>query len=113
MELRLQIIEEPEGTWSVYGLPEHPVARLGSLSASVDYACKGCSAAPATIELLTEGLYIVVHQRRGWPRRFLGSEPGRAPSVAGELDPHDTSIIHLRVAEGEGSKNTVQYQLHP
>ena len=74
MGLHLQICRGARGTWSVYGLSPLPVLHLPSLSASIDYARKGCGASPATIELLIDGFYVVVHQEAGWPRRHLAPE---------------------------------------
>jgi hypothetical protein len=74
MSLQLKICSDDHGTWSVHGLSPLPVEHLPSLSASIDYARKGCAAAPATIELFIDGFYAVVHQERGWPRRLLASE---------------------------------------
>jgi hypothetical protein len=66
--LRLKICRDVSGTWSVHGLSPLPVAHLPSLSASFDYARRECGAAPATIELVIDGFYAVVHQKDGWPR---------------------------------------------
>jgi hypothetical protein len=68
MSLHLRICRDTYGTWSVHGLSPLPVAHLPSLSASLDYARRECAAAPATIELLIDGFYAVVHQDNGWPR---------------------------------------------
>ena len=74
MSLQLKICSDDCGTWSVHGLPSQPVKHLPSLSASIDYARNECAAAPATIELLIDGFYAVVHQERGWPRRLIAHE---------------------------------------
>jgi hypothetical protein len=74
MGLSLKICRDVWGGWSVDGLAPLPVAHLPSLSASIDYAHKECAAAPATIELLIDGFYVVIHQERGWPRRIVGPE---------------------------------------
>ncbi len=38
----------------------------------------------ATIELLIDGFYVVIHQEHGWPRRIVGPEiDGRHPAAAG------------------------------
>jgi hypothetical protein len=82
--LRLKICRDVSGTWSVHGLSPLPVAHLPSLSASFDYARRECAAAPATIELVIDGFYAVVHQKDGWPRppivlkakRSLGEDRG-------------------------------------
>jgi hypothetical protein len=81
MALQLKICRDLCGTWSVHGLSPVPVSHLPSLSTSIDYAREECAAAPATIELLVDGLYMVVHQERGWPRRLLASETDRAPET--------------------------------
>lgn len=71
MSLRVRIYREVCGTWSVGGLSAIPVARLPSLSASLDYARRQCAGAPATIELLIDGFYAVFHQEHGWRRLSL------------------------------------------
>lgn len=84
MELQLKICRDVWGTWSVHGLSPLPVSHLPSLSVSIDYAREKCAAAPATIELLIDGLYVVVHQDRGWPRRLVAPETDRPrPAAAG------------------------------
>ena len=77
MSLRLKISRDVCGTWSVYGLSPIPVSYLPSLSASVDYARRSCNAAPATVELVVDGMYMVVYQERGWPRQLVASETDR------------------------------------
>ena len=72
MSLRLKICRDTRGTWNMRGLPQHPLAQFPSLSASLDYARRECAAAPATIELVIDGFYAVVHQEGGWPRRLAG-----------------------------------------
>jgi hypothetical protein len=77
MSLHLKICRDASGTWSVHGLSPLPVAHLPSLSASLDYARRECAAAPATIELLIDGFYAVIHQENGWPRWPLVSDTKR------------------------------------
>jgi hypothetical protein len=79
MSVHLKICRDICGKWSVHGLSPLPVSNLPSLSASIDYAREQCAAAPATIELLVDGLYVVIHQELGWPRRVLAAKPDRAP----------------------------------
>ena len=75
MDLSLKICRDVWGGWNVHGLAPLPVAHLPSyLQWHHDYARKECAAAPATIELLTDGFYVVIHQERGWPRRIVGPE---------------------------------------
>jgi hypothetical protein len=65
MSLRIKICRDVWGTWSVHGLSPVPSSDLPTLSASIDYARNTCNAAPATIELYVDGMYIVAHQERG------------------------------------------------
>jgi hypothetical protein len=83
VSLRLRICRDTCGTWSVHGLSPLPVAHLPSLSASLDYARRECAAAPATIELLIDGFYAVVHQEVGWPRPPLTLKAG-GPRLVGQ-----------------------------
>jgi hypothetical protein len=80
--LRLQICHAACGTWSVCGLSPQPATDLPSLSASIDYARRECGEAPATIELMIDGFYAVVHQEDGWPRQLVApsTEPFRQPA---------------------------------
>ena len=63
-----------------------PAAHFPSLSASIDYARKSCNAAQATVELFVDGMYIVVHQERGWPRQLVASENNRTCPAPPEPD---------------------------
>ena len=72
--LRLRICHDLFGTWSVHGLSAMPVAHLPTLSAAFDHARRKSGAAPATIELLIDGFYVLVHQEAGWPRRLTGCD---------------------------------------
>jgi hypothetical protein len=72
--LQLQICRDWCGMWSVHGLSPQPTTRLPSLAASIDYARRQCAEAPATIELMVDGFYAVVHQANGWPRQLVSSE---------------------------------------
>jgi hypothetical protein len=72
--LHLQICCDGYGSWSIHGLSPQPVMWLPSLSASVEHARRQCGAVPATIELMIDGCYAVVHQESGWPRQFVKPE---------------------------------------
>ena len=79
MSSRIKICRDFEGTWSVYGTSPEQVFGLPSLSASIDYARKACNAAPATIELYIDGMYIVAHQESGWPKALVSPGIGQNP----------------------------------
>jgi hypothetical protein len=96
MGLYLQIVHDPLGTWSVRGLPKRPVAHLPSLAETVDYARRECAEAPATIELMVDGFYAVIHQELGWPRRLVVPR-GEELLVAVRPDsPHQPAPIGFR-----------------
>src|SRR5215467_8708258 len=77
MSTRIEICRDSEDSWSVYGASPEQVSGLSSLSASVDYARKACNAAPATIELYIDGMYIVAHQENGWPKALVCPASGQ------------------------------------
>ena len=81
MGLSIKICHDNGGTWSVQGTSPAQVSGLPSLSASIEYARKACNAAPATIELYVDGMYIVAHQDNGWPKAFVSSgTPAEPPA---------------------------------
>jgi hypothetical protein len=77
MSLRIKICHDGGDTWSVHGLSPVPVSDHPSLSASLEYARNACNAAPATIELYADGMYIVAHHERGWPKALVALQPAR------------------------------------
>ncbi len=92
MCLRIEICRDVGGTWSVHGLSPVPVSDLPSLSASIDYARQACNAAPATIELHVDGMYIVAHQERGWPKALVTSDIGRSRPIPAGADPGGAAL---------------------
>jgi hypothetical protein len=86
MNLNLKISCDNRGSWMVDGLPA-PVSGLPSLSATIEYARRESAAAPATIELIVDGVYMVVYQDRGWPRRLLGSKTDRQAPLSKDSAP--------------------------
>jgi hypothetical protein len=89
MSLSLQIVHDPPGRWTVHGLPSRPVAHLASLSASIDYARKECAEAPATIELMIDGFYAVIHQELGWRRKLLATDDEASRSANSSANSRD------------------------
>jgi hypothetical protein len=83
--VRLQICHDGCGTWSVCGLSPKPATDLPSLSASIDYARRECREAPATIELMIDGFYAVIHQEEGWPRQLLAPKAEPLWQAADEI----------------------------
>jgi len=83
LTLHLQIFRDGCGSWSVHGLSLQPTTGLPSLSASIDHARRECGEAPATIELVVDGFYAVVHQEDGWPRQLIAAEASLPRGVPG------------------------------
>jgi hypothetical protein len=98
MCLRIKICRDVGGTWSVHGPSPAPVSDLSSLSASIDYARQACNAAPATIELYVDGMYIVAHQERGWPKALVTSDIGRSRPMPAAPDPGRAALCSRLVA---------------
>jgi hypothetical protein len=98
MSLRIKICRDVGGSWSVHGPSPVPVSDLPSLSASIDYARQACNAAPATIELYVDGMYIVAHQERGWPKALVASGIGRSRAVPAGPDPGRAALWSRLVA---------------
>jgi hypothetical protein len=92
MGLLLQIVHDRAGTWTVHGLPAYPVAERSSLAECIEYARRASDESPATIELMVDGFYAVLHQEQGWPQQRLatGSVQPRAPTR--EAHPEAASI---------------------
>jgi hypothetical protein len=86
MGLHLRIHQDAWSGWSVHGLSS-PASHLPSLSACVEHARKECDAAPATLELLIDGFYMVVHMEQGWSRQFLVPGADQRYPVRREVDP--------------------------
>ena len=111
MSLRIKICRDVGGSWSVHGTSPVPMSHLPSLSASIDYARKACNAAPATIELYVDGMYIVAHQERGWPKALVNSETGtseigRSRPVAAGRDPGRTALWSRLIAWLRGPRRS-------
>jgi hypothetical protein len=92
VSLQLRISRNTCGTWTVQGLSPEPASNLPSLSASIDYARTACDAAPATIELFVDGMYIVMHQKRGWQRPLFASQGDRTLHGAIRSGPRNISL---------------------
>jgi hypothetical protein len=105
MSLRIKICRDVGGTWSVHGPSPVPVSDFPSLSASIDYARQACDAAPATIELYVDGMYIVAHQERGWPKALVGSEIGRSRPISAAPDPARAAQCSRLIAWLKGSRH--------
>jgi hypothetical protein len=106
MSLHIKIRRDVWETWSVHGLSSVPVSDLPSLSASIDYARNACNAAPATIELYVDGMYIVAHQEAGWPKALVASETGRCGQIPTRPDHARAALWSRLVAWLRGARHS-------
>jgi len=77
MSFLLKIHHGKSGPWLLTGLPSRRPAEFADLAACLDYAQAACRSAPATIELISDGIYVAVSQEDGWPQQLC-----RSPGVA-------------------------------
>jgi hypothetical protein len=70
MSLCIEIYHEPDGQWLFEGVPGYPPRLFADLAAGLEWAERAVSSAPAQIELYIDGVYAVVHQEKGWPRKL-------------------------------------------
>src|SRR5260370_8231881 len=104
MCLRIKICRDVGGNWNLQGPSPVPVSDLPSLSASIDYARQACNAAPATFELYVDGMYIVAHQERGWPKALVTSPIGRGRPVPSVPDPGKAALWSRLIASLTGPR---------
>jgi hypothetical protein len=104
MCVRIKICSDGQGTWTVHVPSPVPAPHFASLSATIDYAREACNAAPATIELFVDGMYIVAHQERGWPKALVASGIGRRP-IPAEPDPGRAALWSRLVARLRGPQH--------
>lgn len=69
---RFALSRNAAGQWSIEGgLPGSPPS-FDDLASALAFARREVDAAEAMIELRVDGLYVCVHQPRGWPQRICG-----------------------------------------
>jgi hypothetical protein len=62
--------------WKLAGVNDACACSFPDLAAALDCARRASDAEAATIEMWVGGLYICIHQLKGWPHRICA--PGRA-----------------------------------
>jgi len=60
------------GRWTLEGCTASAPASFDNLAAALAFARGDSNAGEATIELRVDGLYVCVHQPKGWPQRIRG-----------------------------------------
>jgi hypothetical protein len=62
--------------WKLAGVSDACAGSFPDLATALDSARRASDAEVATIEMWVDGLYICIHQPKGWPQRICA--PGRA-----------------------------------
>ena len=76
------MICDARGTWTVTGTTGTKPLHFRDLPAAVEFARKDASDGEADIELWAEGLYMFVHQEKGWPHCLYARAPGRRGAMS-------------------------------
>lgn len=97
MSLNLQIRRGTSGAWSLTGLPRHAAIEFDDLAEGLDYAKRHCAAAPAVIELFSDGIYVAVSQEAGWPHRLCRSVTSRGGNAAVAAEPDASRFAGIGV----------------
>src|SRR5271155_4690318 len=74
MEIRrFSLRYDAPGPWILSGAQRESCVHFRDLAAALSFARDDSGAEEADIELWVDGLYIFVHQWRGWPHRLCAS----------------------------------------
>ena len=68
---------DASGHWTVDGAEHCRAGGFEDLASALAFARRESHAAAATIELRVGGLYVCVHQAKGWPQRMCAPESSR------------------------------------
>src|SRR4029077_9267182 len=74
---RFSLICDARGIWTVTGATDAKPVRFRDLPAAVEFARNDASGSEADIELWADGLYMFVHQKKGWPHCLYARAPER------------------------------------
>jgi hypothetical protein len=74
---RFSLICDARGIWTVTGATDMKPVRFRDLPAAVEFARTDASGSEADIELWADGLYMFVHQKKGWPHCLYARAPER------------------------------------
>jgi hypothetical protein len=74
---RYSLTCDARGVWTLTGTTAAKPAHFCDLAAAMELARKDARGEEADIELWAEGLYMFVHQEKGWPHRLCARPPVR------------------------------------
>ena len=112
---------DARGIWTLTGTGGTKPVHFRDLPAAMEFARKEACGGEADIELRAEGLYVFVHQKKGWPHCLYARVPERRPAAmttnarnlmtsmnpgAGAVAPHQ----HLRATAAKATLRTTAYR---
>jgi hypothetical protein len=118
---RFSLVCDARGNWTVTGATGTKPLRFRDLPAALEFARNDACGSEADIELWADGLYVFVHQKKGWPHCLYARVPERRPAAmttnartlmtsmnpgAGAIAPHQ----HLRATAAKATLRTTAYR---
>jgi hypothetical protein len=73
---RFSLTYDARGVWTLTGMVGKKPTHFRDLPAAMEFARKDARGEEADIELWAEGLYMFVHQEKGWPHRLCARAAG-------------------------------------
>ena len=118
---RFSLICDARGIWTVTGATDTKPVRFRDLPAAVEFARNDASGSEADIELWADGLYMFVHQKKGWPHCLYARAPERraeatttnARNLMTTMEPGATAVAprqRLRSNAAQAAPRTTVYQ---
>ena len=72
---RFSLSRDRTGMWKLAGVSYACACSFPDLATALDCARQASNAEAATIEMWVDGLYICIHQPKGWPQRICAPGP--------------------------------------
>jgi hypothetical protein len=117
---RFSLICDARGMWTLTGAAGKKPLHFCDLPEAVEFARKDACGGEADIELWADGLYMFVHQKRGWPHCLYAPAPRRRAAMsanAGNLmtskNPGAGAVAprqHLRANPAKASPRATVYR---
>ena len=102
------------GIWTLTGTGGTKPVHFRDLPAAVEFARKEACGGEADIELRAEGLYVFVHQKKGWPHCLYARAPERreeatttnASNLMTTMEPGARALAPRQHLRGNAAKTT-------
>jgi hypothetical protein len=102
---RFSLTCDARGMWTLTGATGTKPLRFRDLPAAVEFAREDACGSEADIELRAEGLYMFVHQKKGWPHCLYARAPERregatttnARNLMTTMEPGTRALTHQQL----------------